>query len=32
VAATLFDAQGFFRVFPPEHDTDGFFAAILEKS
>ena len=31
-AATLFDAQGFFRTFPPAHDTDGFFAAILEKS
>jgi len=29
-AAKLFDAKGFFRTFPPEHNTDGFFAAILE--
>jgi 16S rRNA (cytosine967-C5)-methyltransferase len=28
--AKLFDAHGFFRAFPPEHNTDGFFAAILE--
>lgn len=29
-AAKLFDEQGFFRTFPAEQDTDGFFAAILE--
>jgi 16S rRNA (cytosine967-C5)-methyltransferase len=28
----LFDAQGFFRTFPPETQTDGFFAAVLERS
>jgi 16S rRNA (cytosine967-C5)-methyltransferase len=28
--ARLFDKQGFFRTFPPEQHTDGFFAAILE--
>jgi 16S rRNA (cytosine967-C5)-methyltransferase len=30
-AATLFDAEGFFRTFPPESGTDGFFAAVLER-
>jgi 16S rRNA (cytosine967-C5)-methyltransferase len=29
-AATLFDARGFFRAFPPEQNTDGFCAVILE--
>jgi len=29
-AAKLFDAQGFFGTFPPEQNTDGFFAAIFE--
>ncbi len=29
--AALFDAEGFFRTFPPEHQTDGFFAAVLER-
>jgi len=29
-AATLFDADGFFRTFPPESATDGFFAVVLE--
>jgi 16S rRNA (cytosine967-C5)-methyltransferase len=24
-------ADGFFRTFPPEHGTDGFFAAIIER-
>jgi 16S rRNA (cytosine967-C5)-methyltransferase len=33
VAATnLFDRQGFFRTFPPESATDGFFAVVLERS
>jgi 16S rRNA (cytosine967-C5)-methyltransferase len=27
----LFDSRGFFRTFPPEHHTDGFFAAVLER-
>lgn len=31
-AAPLFDADGFFRTFPPESGTDGFFAAVLERS
>jgi len=31
-AAALFDSQGFFRTFPPETGTDGFFAAVLERS
>ncbi len=30
--ATLFDERGFFRTFPPESQTDGFFAAVLERS
>jgi 16S rRNA (cytosine967-C5)-methyltransferase len=29
--AGLFDTAGFFRTFPPESGTDGFFAAILER-
>jgi 16S rRNA (cytosine967-C5)-methyltransferase len=28
-ADQLFDADGFLQTFPPDHDTDGFFAAIL---
>ena len=28
-AEKLFTAEGFFRTFPPEHGTDGFFAAVL---
>jgi 16S rRNA (cytosine967-C5)-methyltransferase len=31
-ATSLFDADGFFRTFPPESGTDGFFAAVLERS
>jgi 16S rRNA (cytosine967-C5)-methyltransferase len=31
-AAILFDADGFFRTFPPESGTDGFFAAVLGRS
>jgi 16S rRNA (cytosine967-C5)-methyltransferase len=31
-AAELFDAETFFRTFPPESGTDGFFAAVLERS
>jgi 16S rRNA (cytosine967-C5)-methyltransferase len=31
-AAGLFDRDGFFRTFPPESGTDGFFAAILERT
>jgi 16S rRNA (cytosine967-C5)-methyltransferase len=27
---TFFDAQGYFRTFPPDHQTDGFFAATIE--
>jgi len=27
---SLIDTNGFFRTFPPEHRTDGFFAAIIE--
>ena len=30
-AASLFDRDGFFRTFPPESGTDGFFAAALER-
>jgi 16S rRNA (cytosine967-C5)-methyltransferase len=30
-AGKLFGADGFFRTFPPEHGTDGFFAAVLER-
>jgi len=28
----LFSAEGFFRTFPPEQGTDGFFAAVTERS
>jgi 16S rRNA (cytosine967-C5)-methyltransferase len=28
---SLVAADGFFRTFPPEHGTDGFFAAVLER-
>ncbi|HEX2712489.1 MAG TPA: 16S rRNA (cytosine(967)-C(5))-methyltransferase RsmB [Candidatus Acidoferrales bacterium] len=28
----LFDRNGYLRTFPPDHHTDGFFAAILAKS
>ena len=31
-AASLFDRDGFFRTFPPESGTDGFFAAALERT
>lgn len=31
-AATLVSADGFFRTFPPEHGTDGFFAAVIERT
>jgi 16S rRNA (cytosine967-C5)-methyltransferase len=27
----FFTADGFFRSFPPEHGTDGFFAAVLAR-
>ena len=27
----FFGADGFFRTFPPEHGTDGFFAAVLAR-
>jgi 16S rRNA (cytosine967-C5)-methyltransferase len=30
-AASLFDASGAFRTFPPEQHTDGFFAVAIEK-
>jgi 16S rRNA (cytosine967-C5)-methyltransferase len=30
-SASLFDADGFFRTFPPESGTDGFFAAVVER-
>lgn len=30
-AEKLFTTDGFFRTFPPEHGTDGFFAAVLER-
>ena len=30
-ADSLFDRDGFFRTFPPESGTDGFFAAALER-
>jgi 16S rRNA (cytosine967-C5)-methyltransferase len=30
--ANLFDSEGFFRTFPPESATDGFFAAVLQRS
>jgi 16S rRNA (cytosine967-C5)-methyltransferase len=28
---TVVSADGFFRTFPPEHGTDGFFAAVIER-
>ena len=28
---SLVGADGFFRTFPPEHRTDGFFAAVIER-
>jgi 16S rRNA (cytosine967-C5)-methyltransferase len=28
---SVFCADGFFRTFPPEHGTDGFFAAVIER-
>lgn len=31
-AQRLFDHEGNFRTFPPEHGTDGFFAAVLERA
>jgi 16S rRNA (cytosine967-C5)-methyltransferase len=30
-SSTLFSPRGYFRTSPPEHQTDGFFAALLEK-
>jgi len=30
-AARLFSPEGVFRTFPPEHGTDGFFAAAIER-
>ena len=30
-ATALFDREGFFRTFPPESGTDGFFAAVLKR-
>lgn len=30
-AEKLIDPEGFFRTFPPEQETDGFFAAVLER-
>jgi 16S rRNA (cytosine967-C5)-methyltransferase len=30
-AADLFDGGGFFRTFPPESGTDGFFAAVVQR-
>jgi 16S rRNA (cytosine967-C5)-methyltransferase len=30
-ADKFFGADGFFRTFPPEHGTDGFFAAVLAR-
>lgn len=31
-ADSLFDERGYFRTVPHEHGTDGFFAAVLERS
>ena len=31
-AASVVDAEGLFRTFPPEHGTDGFFAAIFTRT
>jgi 16S rRNA (cytosine967-C5)-methyltransferase len=30
-SSTLFTPEGYFRTLPPDHHTDGFFAAVLEK-
>jgi 16S rRNA (cytosine967-C5)-methyltransferase len=30
-AATVVSGDHFFRTFPPEHGTDGFFAAVIER-
>jgi 16S rRNA (cytosine967-C5)-methyltransferase len=30
--ADLVSSDGFFRTFPPEHGTDGFYAALIEKT
>jgi 16S rRNA (cytosine967-C5)-methyltransferase len=29
---SVVDADGFFRTFPPQHGTDGFFAAAIERT
>jgi len=31
-ASTLFDAHGYFRTWPHVHGTDGFFAAVIERT
>jgi 16S rRNA C967 or C1407 C5-methylase (RsmB/RsmF family) len=31
LAETLVDSNGAFRTFPPQHATDGFFAAVLAR-
>jgi 16S rRNA (cytosine967-C5)-methyltransferase len=31
-SSDLFDSEGFFRTFPPQSETDGFFAAILGRT
>jgi 16S rRNA (cytosine967-C5)-methyltransferase len=31
-AEKFFAADGFLRTFPPDHGTDGFFAAVLARS
>jgi 16S rRNA (cytosine967-C5)-methyltransferase len=28
---TVVSTDGFFRTFPPQHETDGFFAAVIER-
>jgi 16S rRNA (cytosine967-C5)-methyltransferase len=30
-ATSVVSADGYFRTFPPEHGTDGFFAAVIER-
>lgn len=30
-AEQLFDSNGMFHTFPPDRNTDGFFACVLEK-
>jgi 16S rRNA (cytosine967-C5)-methyltransferase len=32
LAASVVDAEGFFRTFPPKHGTDGFFAAVVTRA